>query len=73
MKDFYVTTRGSVCDKCKTENHLSGQSFTYSKCKNCGVGIVNPTTRQDNYCYVCSQELNICAECGESLETKNDK
>lgn len=53
-----------LCDKCKTILDL-GEYNDITPCKTCGDLTIN-----DDVCEECSDEYNICSNCGASTEVE---
>lgn len=54
-----------ICNKCK--NRIIQPAFSEGKCKECGKDII--TSHRPCYvlCLECSNKLNKCEQCGESI------
>lgn len=54
-----------VCNKCKKLIILNG--FSESNCIMCGDLMTTPHIPSYKVCKGCSEEMNICEQCGEEI------
>ena len=62
-----------LCNKCKQdllEGVACGQAFTQWICKKCGQIGWHHNTYTPNICPACSEEYNLCEQCGEKIDEK---
>lgn len=57
-----------ICDKCK--NIISMSAFTKTNCNKCGIEITTGHIPGYTICKSCSEELELCEQCGEELKEK---
>lgn len=55
-----------ICDKCKKKTLY--RSFSQTKCKECGIGMLTGHTPGYILCKPCGSKLKSCIQCGEELK-----
>jgi len=65
-KTIEVDDRVIKCEKHRGAR-FGGAAMTFSKCKICGIQIVNESTTIDTVCIDCALEKGICIVCGKKI------
>lgn len=58
-----------ICDNCE-KGKIVLHAFSQGNCEVCNCEITTPHIPCDKVCEKCSEEKNLCKECGKEIEKK---